>query len=86
VDARALAMALESTELGLARVKGFVNDRDGRCWLLQGVGRRVELSPWNAPPTDGGRLLCIGARGRFDRGAVVATLERAGAGGPERQA
>ncbi len=86
VDVQALTAALESDALGLARAKGFVNDRDGRCWLVQAVGRRVELSPWNTPPEAGGRLACIGARGRFDRAAIVAALERAGPGRPPAQA
>ena len=86
VDVRELVAALDADALGLARVKGFVNDRDGRCWLVQAVGRRVELSTWNAAPEAGGHLACIGARGRFDRAAIVATLERAGPGRPLSQA
>ncbi len=86
VDAQALAVALASPELGLARAKGFVTGRDGRGWLVQAVGRHVELSPRDPSPAEGGRLACIGARGRFDRSAIEASLRRAGAGRAQARA
>ena len=86
VDAKALADALASPELGLARAKGFVTGRDGGGWLVQAVGRRVELSPRDPPPAGGGRLACIGARGRFDRSAIEASLRRAGPGRAQARA
>lgn len=73
LDAQVLAARLAAPALGLLRAKGIVRDADGSCVALQGVGARFALTP--APPgAAAGRLVCIGARGRFDRNAVAAVI------------
>jgi len=81
VDAAALADVLCRPELGVARAKGLVIGNDARAWLVQVVGRRAEVvvQPGVAPDAIG-RLACIGARGRFERGALAAALAEFGPG------
>lgn len=58
VDVRTLASGLCAANPGLLRAKGFVAGADGRVWLLQAVGRRVEVVP--APPDAvPGAIVCI---------------------------
>lgn len=81
VDVAALAQVLRRPELGVARAKGLVAGTDNRCWLVQAVGQRVEtLERPDRAPDGGGRLACIGARGRFERHALEAALAALGAG------
>lgn len=73
LDAQALATRLAAPALGLLRAKGIVRDADGSLVVLQVVGARaaLEAAPEGATP---GPLVCIGARGRFDRDAVAALI------------
>jgi len=77
LDARALAVALTAPELGVLRAKAILHDLGGALVALQVVGARAAVSP--APVGAlAGHLVCIGARGAFDRPAVAALMrERA---------
>lgn len=58
VDVQALAAELRAGEPGLLRAKGLVADTDGRVWLVQAVGRRVDVAA--APPGAlPGAIVCI---------------------------
>lgn len=81
VDVTALAEVLRRPELGIARAKGLVTGTDARVWLVQAVGPRVEtFEQPDRAPDGGGRLACIGARGRFERHSLAAALAAVGAG------
>lgn len=63
VDLAALLQGLADPAAPALRAKGSVQGQDGQRWLLQGVGRRLEATPWPAhQPWPGGRLLVIRAR------------------------
>ena len=68
IDVKALCATLAAAGSGVMRAKGVVTDQDGQRWLLQGVGRRIEVRPLQplepAPASD--RLLLIG-RGDLGR-------------------
>jgi len=78
VDARALGAALAQPPLGLARAKGILRGPDGTRVLLQVVGSRVDVSPFDRPASGDGRLVCIGARGSLDAAALARAVERFG--------
>lgn len=67
-DAPALARALAEPALGLIRAKGFVTGSDGRCHLIQVVGRRSACTVSDATGTTG--IVCLGIAGRTDWAAL----------------
>jgi G3E family GTPase len=77
VDAQGLADALAAPALGVVRAKGLLRDRAGAPIALQVVGPRATIHPVASTHGCGGRLVCIGLRGRLDRAAIRAALERA---------
>jgi len=77
VDARQLADALADPALGIVRAKGVLRDRAGAPVALQVVGLRATIQPLVAMNVPCGRLVCIGLRGRLDRAAIQAALDRA---------
>jgi G3E family GTPase len=77
VDARGLATALADPALGLVRAKGILRDRDGTAVVLQVVGARSGVEPLSIAGAASGRLVCIGLKGRLDRAALRAALDRA---------
>ena len=91
VDVGRLTQLLSRPGLGVARAKGLVGDRSGRRWLVQLAGRRIEVR--ERPATGaaagagagagaGGTLVFIGARGPFDRTALIESLRALGPGNP----
>ena len=83
IDVALLATQLRRPELGLARAKGLVSDESGRGWIVQLAGRRVEtVERGPVAPDGGGTLVCIGARGPFDRTALIESLRELGPGKP----
>jgi len=82
VDARGLADALADPALGVVRAKGLLQDRAGGPVVLQVVGPRATIHPLVSTNAPCGRLVCIGLRGRLDRAALQAALDRAEHGAP----
>lgn len=64
VDAQTLAQTLATSETGVLRAKGFVDDMSGRRALIQIVGPRAEVTFPDEPAAPG--LVCIGLAGRLD--------------------
>ena len=63
-DVRALMTQLTTQQTGVVRAKGYVRDNAGQSWLVQSVGRRVELSKSNLDGSQIG-LVCIGLSGKL---------------------
>ena len=82
VDARGLADALAAPALGVVRAKGLLQDRACGAVALQVVGPRATIHPLVSTSAPCGRLVCIGLRGRLDRAAIQAALDRAAHGAP----
>jgi len=71
-DAAQLADALVTGDFGIVRAKGFVTDQTGRSMLVQIVGKRIEIRPFDRPmPAE---MVCIGPRGSFDRDRIARLL------------
>ena len=64
VDVTGLSQALLRPGMGLVRVKGFVRDVSGQTFLLQLVGRRVDVA--EAEPAQRHALVCIALAGQLD--------------------
>jgi G3E family GTPase len=62
VDPAALAASMATGDDGVVRAKGIVRGLDGRCWLIQTVGRRAECTPWSGGTDQLGRVLLISTR------------------------
>ncbi|MCL4745154.1 MAG: GTP-binding protein [Burkholderiaceae bacterium] len=73
VDPAALSGAIARAGLGIARAKGFVTDGDGQRWLVQAVGRRVNVARWGESAI-GDVIVFVGARGELERDAIEAAL------------
>jgi G3E family GTPase len=76
VDVIGLAQSLADPRLGILRAKGFVRDRRGQLQALQVVGRRVDVSPPNAPSGAPG-LVFIGLAPELDRAAILSAVTKA---------
>jgi G3E family GTPase len=81
LDVRGLGEALADPALGVIRAKGILRDAAGAPVALQLVGLRATIQPLESMRPAGGRLVCIGLRGRLDSSAIRAALERAEIGG-----
>jgi len=64
-NAQQLAESLTQSNTGILRVKGFVVDNSGETRLLQVVGRRFSLLPYDVSMKP--QIVCIGLRGKFSR-------------------
>ena len=77
LDLEYLAQELAQPGPGLLRAKGVLRDRDGSGKTLQLVGARWEIAACKSTHQTPNRLVCIGVRGRLDKGAIAATIARA---------
>ncbi len=71
-DAHAFAACLARPELGLLRVKGFIEDVNGCIHRIQVVGHRGKAEPITTPPRTVGKLVAIGLAQRMDIAGVAA--------------
>ena len=68
LDVSGLSQALLRPSMGLVRAKGFVRDVSGQTFLLQLVGRRVDVA--EAEPAQRHALVCIALSGQLDRSSL----------------
>lgn len=64
-NAQQLAATLTQSNAGILRAKGFVIDHSGQTQLLQVVGKRFTLLPYEVCMKP--QIVCIGLRGKFSR-------------------
>ncbi|MDQ1193847.1 G3E family GTPase [Brevundimonas vesicularis] len=71
-----LVEALRSIDAGALRIKGMVQGTDGATWLIQVVGRRIDLDL--APPTVGRRtrIVALGPEDSFQSQRLDALFDR----------
>jgi len=77
VDARALALGLAASAVGLLRAKGIVNDHSGVMLQIQVVGARWQVHAAGTAGSGPGRLVIIGLRAAIQPGAVEALIAQA---------
>jgi G3E family GTPase len=75
-----ITSVLTDPALGVARAKGLIAAKDGGRWLLQQVGRRLEVRALDdASDNEPGRLVMIGVRAELDVATLDARLASLGA-------
>jgi G3E family GTPase len=65
LDATALRTALDALPEAVLRIKGFVPGAEGAVWLVQRVGRRLDISVVPSGPEREMALVVIGSQGVF---------------------